>query len=215
MKLTTRFLVPLLLAGLIPATTSADDRYDRHDQYAKHKYAKHKDDDKHDRSGRYDERSLRNLAHDLEGLTRAAYKEAERQQGDRYRDDGYRYRDRNRGSDPLYALGRLAVEARDFRHDVDQSSKDRRLSRGDWDQLERAYVDASRSMSGLRADRRVRDIFERVDDTMDRLAYYYDDSRRGDWRASDRYRAGDRDRYDRYDDRDYDRDDYDRTHRPH
>jgi hypothetical protein len=232
MKHTSGLLTLALAAALLPAAAGADDstasRGTRgaHDRYDDDRYDKDgdrykdddrsKDDDRY-RDGRYeggryndgrrggyvDSRVVRDLAHDLEGLTRSAYREALRG------DDRHRYRDRyGRGGEAIADLDRLHDRARQFRRDVDRSNRDRRSSHREFDALYRAYDDASDSLRTLRPDRDLRELFRRVDHTMGELVDYYGGSSRyAGWNR--RSRDWDRD-WDRDRDRDRDRDDWDR-----
>jgi hypothetical protein len=225
MKQSSMILSIVLAAALLPASVRADDsttpsRSSRTagDRYDDGRYDNGRYNDR--RSGGYvDSRVVRDLAHDLEGLTRAAHREAAR--GDNgYRD---RYRDRNgREHRALADLDRLRDRARQFRREVDRSSRDRRRSEREFDALYGAYVDAQDGLRATRPSRQLRDLFRRVDHTMDELVDYYGgESRYAHWRngrrSDDRYRDGDRD-WDRdrhrstdsgYDDDRYDRDDDD------
>jgi hypothetical protein len=202
----------LLLALVLTAAVAADDRdhryendsddkdhydkdhYDK-DHYGKGEKADKKDDDgyddaRHDR-GRYDDRyrydskELRALAKELEGLTKATYKEAREDfrgtRGDR-NDGGY-----GRTSEALADLDRFDDRARVFRREIDRNQKksDRDDTVAEFRALDDAFREASSSLAAIRPEDDVSRLWNRVDDTMDELGDFYGGSRHRYWRDRD------------------------------
>ena len=130
-------------------------------------------------------RVVQTVAHDLEDAARRVHRLAERTE--------HHYDRREQRA--LRALHELEKAADDFHRQVERHRQNPYRTERAFETLNRSYFAAYRAFFGLHAFRRVETAFQRVDELMEDLRYYYTEPRHGhNGGRSDghRYERGDR-----------------------